>query len=197
MKKFITALSSACMVLMAGVLVTACGGGDEITHKDGGTALYGASITNWWAPAETQGTQTIDTSVTLNFDEIKIGDVKKISFEIFDGDTSLGTAVSEGEKLKALFDEAKLYWTKTDGDGNYKAGDDYTTITGDHRPLSCNFYEIKDAEQAKYFTNIWTYSTINVHYVDGKHGEGEKFPNKLVVKVLAGNTEYTTSYPAA
>ena len=196
MKKFITALT-ICMVLMVGILVTACGNGDGITHKDGGTALYGASLTNWWTPAEAQGTHTIDTSVIFNFDEIKIGDVKKVTFEIFDGDTSLGTAVSEGEKLKALFNEAKVYWTKKDGDGNYQSGDDYTTITGDHRVLSCNFYEIENAEQAKYCTNNWTYSTTKVHYVDGNHGEDEKFPNKLVVKVLAEKTEYTTSYQVA
>ena len=195
MKKFISALTALCLVLMVGILAVACG--EDITPKDGGTALYGASLTNWWTPAETQGTHAIDASVTFNFDEIKIGDVKKITFEIFDGDTSLGTAVSEGEKLKALFNEAKIYWTKNDGEGNYQAGDDYTTITGDHRTLSCNFYEIENAEQAKYFTDIWTYSTTKVHYVDGNHGEGEKFPNKLVVKALVGKTEYSTSYQAS
>lgn len=196
MKKFITAFTTICMVLVVGILAVACGSGDGITHKDGGTALYGASITNWWTPAETQGTHTIDTSATFNFDEIKIDDVKKITFEIFDGDTSLGTAVSEGEKLEALFDEAKVYWTKNDGNGYFQAGDDYTKITGDHRTLSCNFYEIEKADEAKYFTDIWTYSTTKVHYVDGNHGEGENFPNKLVVKVLVGDTEYTTSYQA-
>ena len=173
MKKFAKIMVAVCL-MCASLMLFACGG---ITTEDGGTKVYNANITSWYS----ESPKLLDTSVTLNFDEIQIGEVSKITFELYKDETKLGDAVSEGEKLVNLFNEAKIYWEKSAG-VYYAETDDYKTITGNGRILSCAFKTLTQVEEG----DCWVRSANTA--------SEQNDANKLVVKVLVNNVEYTTSF---
>ena len=158
-------VASICLVLFAGVLMVGCG----ITTKDGGTLVHTPTITNWY---EYEGEQYLDTSITINFDEINVEDIKKITFELYNDDTLLGNAVSEGENLVTLLKDCAQYWEAT--------ADTYTEVTG-NRILSCAFQPRTETED----NGFWVRSKCTA-VVD-------EVPNKLVVKVVVDNIEYEST----
>lgn len=185
MKKFATKVAVACMAAVAGLTFMACGG---VETKDGGTLVHDASLTGWrsYQGEETGNKQynLLDTSVVINFDELKIGDIDKITFELYKNDDMFGNAVSENEKLDALFQECLKYWK----DSEQHTFDAVSDVRG-NQTLSCNFYTLENPDEAV-FDDIWTYSANSV-----KQGQVEA--NGVVVKVLVGNTEYVTEYTKA
>ena len=165
MKKFVKLFTSLCLVLLAGVMLAGCG----LETKDGGTTVHNATITSWY---EYENEKYLDTSVNINFDDVKITEVKKVTFELYNGDTLLGNAVSEGKNLEKLLKDCAQYWDKT--------ADTYTEVTGD-RIMSCAF-------------KTRTESSDNGFWVRSKCTATESsVPEKLVVKVVVGNIEYVTS----
>lgn len=185
MKKFATRLAVACMMAVVGLTFMAC---DGVQTKDGGNLVHDASLTGWrnYQGEETGNQQynLLDTSVVINFDQLKITDIDKITFQLYKNDDLLGSAESENEKLNALFEECLKYWK----DGEQHAFDAVSDVRG-NQTLSCNFYTLENPEEAV-FDDIWTYSANSV-----KQGEVEA--SGVVVRVLVGNTEYVTEYTKA
>ena len=158
-------VASICLVLFAGVLMVGCG----MTTKDGGTLVHTPTITNWY---EYESEQYLDTSININFDEINIEDITKITFELYDGDTLLGNAVSEGENLETLLKDCAQYWGAT--------AETYTEVTGD-RTLSCAFQPRTESED----NGFWVRSECTAVTTE--------VPDKLVVKVVVDNVEYVST----
>ena len=167
MKKFLKCFTTICMVLFMGILLVACE--EPLQKQDGGTKVHMPTITSWY---EYEQESYLDTSVNINFDEIKIADIKKITFELYDGETLLGNAVSEGNNLVSLLKDAANYWEQTE--------ERYLDVTGD-RTLSCAFKT--RTEQAD--NGFWVRSKCTA--------TPEEVPDGLIVKVVVGNIEYTTS----
>ncbi len=163
MKKLASALKMLCLVLLAGVLLAGCG----LTTVDGGNIVHQATITSWYG----DNNQYLDTSVNINFDEIKVSDIKKITFTLKEGDEVLGNAVSEGDNLVTLLKDCAQYWGAT--------ADTYTEVTGD-RTISCAF-------------STRTEENDNGYWVRSKcTATNAKVPDGLEVRVVVGDTEYVT-----
>lgn len=130
MKKLLTGLVSVCAVIMIAIFVTGCG----VTTLDAqaGTKVTAPTITNWYVYEEKD---RLDTSVNVDFDQVKIDDIVSIKFTIYNNDDVLGTALSEGDNLVALLTDCEQYWNNT---GDYK---DTTGV----RTISCAFTEAATA----------------------------------------------------
>ena len=170
MKKITKILSCICLVMFACVMFVACDA--SLQTQDGGTKVHAATITSWY---EYEGVNYLDTSVNINFDEVSISNVKKITFEIYNENTLLGNAVSEGENLVNLLKDAAQYWEQT--------ADTYLEVTGD-RILSCAFKNRTEQADNGYWVRSKCTATEN------------EIPDKLVVKVVVGNIEYVTNHVA-
>lgn len=192
MKKFLTTLSCFCLLIMVGIGLVGCNiptDPDDTTINDKDTTitttydvtkLYGANITSWYG----SNNQYLDTSVNFNFDNLDIADIDKITFELYQNETKLGDAVSEGDNLVTLLKESATYWT-VDPEGisseTYSA-DDYLEVEGYGRILSCAFSTRTEANNNGYWVRSICTAT------------SESVPNRLVVKVLCDKTEYVSAY---
>lgn len=161
-------LSVVAMLLCLTFVLTGCKG-DDITPKNDATILYGANYTNWY---EYNSENYLDTSVTINFDKIKVEDIDKVTFEIYNGETLLGNAVSKGNNLETLLKDCAQYWDKT--------ADTYLEVKG-ARIMSCAFKTRAEEED----NNYWVRSKCTI--------EEGNLPSHVVVKMLVGNVEYVTS----
>lgn len=173
-KKLSSILVSALAVLSILILgFTLAGCGETTpTQKTDETKVHLANITSWY---DYEGTQYLDTSVNINFDNLDIADIEKITFELYQDDELLGNAVSEGENLTTLLKDCAQYWDETE--------DTYLEVKGD-RTIS-NAFTTRTEEEDNGF---WVRSECSA--------TPDSVPNHLVVKVLAGDIEYVAEYTA-
>ena len=101
-------------------------------------------------------------------DTIAITNISKITFQLYNDDVLLGTAISEGANLGRLVQ-------------NHKEEFNLQEVTGE-QTLNCQF----KADSSGYDNGMWVYSDCV--------GSAADLPDKLVVKVLVGATEYLTTY---
>ena len=173
-KKLSSILVSALAVLSILILGFTLAGCEETTptQKTDETKVHLANITSWY---DYEGTQYLDTSVNINFDNLDIADIEKITFELYQDDELLGNAVSEGENLTTLLKDCAQYWDETE--------DTYLEVKGD-RTIS-NAFTTRTEEEDNGF---WVRSECSA--------TPDSVPNHLVVKVLAGDIEYVAEYTA-
>lgn len=171
MKKISKILLSISLALLCCLSFAGCM--ENYIQVDGGTKVHTPTITNWYTY---ENVKYLDTSVNINFSEIKVADIKRITFELYKDDTLLGNAVSEGKNLETLLKDCAQYWDKT--------ADTYTEVTGD-RVLSCAFKERTEKED----NGFWVRSKCTA--TESNTG------NVLKVKVYVGKNEYVTQTPSA
>ena len=174
MKKFANIVKSLCLVLLAGVLLAGCGDPTP-TVVDGGDIVHAPTITSWYDGGN--GTRLLDTSVNIDFDQVKIADVDKITFILKDGDEVLGTAVSKGENLETLLEDCASYWATVENPEEYY--DSYLDVKGD-RIISCAFATRTEENDNGYWVRSACTATDGV------------VPDGLEVRVVVGDTEYVT-----
>lgn len=156
-------------IVLFGFILTGCG---DVTQETDETKVHSANITSWY---EYDGAQYLDTSVNINFDNLNIADIDKITFELYQDDQLLGDAVSEGDNLVTLLKDCAQYWEQTE--------DTYLEVKGD-RTISCAFTTRTETND----NGFWVRSECSA--------TPENVPNKLVVKVLVGDVEYVAEYQA-
>lgn len=156
------------MLLLCSVCLFAC---EEIETLDGGTKLFGANITSWYEGSD--NVKYLDTSVTINFDEIDISEISKIKFELYQDDTLLGNAVSEGNNLISLLKNCANYWGKDE--------DTYLEVVGE-RILSCAFRPREESGDNGYWIRSKCTASVN------------SVPNGLKVTITLDDIAYETSY---
>ena len=122
------------------------------------------TVTNWY---KYDGEDYLDTGVKIDFDNIKIEDVSKITFALLQDDKVIGTAVSEGENLVSLFRDCNQYWNNVSGDDGWKS----TTGT---RDLSCAFKNRTEEQD----NGFWVRSACDIDAY-----KADKQPNGLRVLV--------------
>ena len=166
----IASIFAVISILLFGFILTGCG--DDVTQEVDETKVHTANITSWY---DYEGTQYLDTSVNINFDNLDIADIERITIELYQDDQLLGNAVSEGDNLVTLFKDCAQYWEATAAT--------YLEVKGD-RIISCAF-TTRDEENDNGF---WVRSECSA--------TPASVPNKLIVKVLAGSTEYLAEYEA-
>lgn len=165
MKKILKIVSVLSLALVLGLGLAGCGGLAEV---DGGTIVHEATITNWY---DYNSESYLDTSVNIDFDQIKVEDIKKIEFTIYVENEVAGTAVSEGENLTTLLKDCAQYWDKT--------AETYTEVTGD-RTISCAFKTRLQSED----NGFWVRSASSI--------TSPTIPTQLKVVVETNSTRYTT-----
>lgn len=159
-------------ILLFGLILTGCGEKENITQTTDETKVHTANITSWY-PYE--GVDYLDTSVNINFDNVDIAEIDRITIELYQDDELLGNAISEGDNLVTLWKDCARYWEAT--------AETYLEVKGD-RTVSCAFTTRAEEED----NGFWVRSECSA--------TPETTPNKLVAKVLVGNTEYVTEYQA-
>lgn len=169
--KRITSIIAGIMAVLSVVLLgfALAGCGETVTTKEDETKVHSAVVTSWWQAQEDR--KGLDTSVNINFDNLNIEDIDKITFEIYQDDEIIGSAVSEGENLTNLLKDCAQYWDETE--------ETYLEVTGD-RTISCAFFTLNEEEN----DDFWVRSACSI--------EEPEVPTNLIVKVLAGDTEYIT-----
>lgn len=168
MKKMLKNCMSFCFLIFSPFVFYACNHAERL---DGGTKLYNANISSWYDG--TDGVKYLDTSVKINFDEINISEIKKITFELYQDNTLLGNAISQGENLITLLKDCANYWDKS--------SETYLEVTGE-RVLSCAFRPREQKGDNGYWIRSKCTATVDV------------VPNKLMVRVLLDKVEFETSY---
>lgn len=156
-------------VVLFSFILTGCG---KVTQETDETKVHTANITSWYDYEETK---YLDTSVNINFDNLDIADIDKITFELYQDEELLGNAVSEGENLVTLLKNCAQYWEQT--------ADTYLEVKGD-RIISCAFTTRAEEEDNGY----WVRSECSA--------TPDSTPNRLVAKVLVGDVEYIAEYQA-
>lgn len=169
---FMTVLA-VIMVAIFGIMLVGCGE-DKINQIEDDTIVHSATVTSWWD--YTVDARGLDTSVNINFDNLDIQDIDRITFEIYDEEALLGNAISEGDNLTNLLKECAQYWDASE--------DTYLEVKGD-RILSCAFLTLDEETDDE----MWVRSACSL--------TEPELPTKLVVKVLAGNNEYISTYENA
>ncbi|MBO5884423.1 MAG: hypothetical protein J6Q51_01360 [Clostridia bacterium] len=161
---------SVCLLIFSPFVFFAC---NQTERFDGGTKLYNAKISSWYDG--TDGVKYLDTSVKINFDEMEISKIEKITFELYQDDILLGNAISQGENLVTLLKDCANYWDKS--------SDTYLEVTG-KRVLSCAFRpREKEGDNGYWIRSKCTVST-------------DLIPNKLIVRVLLDKVEFETTFIA-
>lgn len=171
MNKKLKTIVLSVLFLVVGFAIVGCGA--NVTDAEVGTKVTAPTITNWYVYEEKD---RLDTSVNIDFDQIKIDDIVSIKFIIYDNDTELGSAISENKNLETLFKDCEQYWNNT---GDYK---DTTGV----RTLSCAF-----TKSDKAIDNGYWYRTACI-------ATKPNVPTNLKVEVVvkkddANNLRYTVN----
>lgn len=124
-----------------------------------------AALTDWY---ERDGKKELDTSVTFDNKKIPYGAWQKVTFSLYQGETSLGKAVSSGDRLKALLQQTETHWVNKD-----------TSLT-----LSCAFQTRLIAGD----TDHWSYTMF------ASTEDSELQPNKLIVEIETADSIYKASF---
>ena len=169
MKKLAKLILSTILIVVASVAFVGCKDKEKdivINTVAGGTNVYGALVATWREGDDAE--MYLRTSVNINCDTIAITNISKITFQLYNDDVLLGTAISEGANLGRLVQ-------------NHKEEFNLQEVTGE-QTLNCQF----KADSSGYDNGMWVYSDCV--------GSAADLPDKLVVKVLVGATEYLTTY---
>ena len=169
MKKLAKLILSTILIVVASVAFVGCKDKEKdvvITTVGGGTNVYGALVGTWREGDNAE--MYLSTSVNINCDTISISNISKITFQLYNDDILLGTAISEGANLVRLVQ-------------NHKEESNLEELTGE-QTLNCQF----KADSSGYDDGMWVRSDCVGTAVD--------LPDKLVVRVLVGSTEYLTTY---
>ena len=168
MRKILKLYVSLCLLIFSPLVLYACNQAEQL---DGGTKLFNANISSWYDGVD--GVKYLDTSVKINFDEIQISEIKKITFELYQDDTFLGNAISQDENLVSLLKDCANYWDKS--------SEEYLQVKGT-RVLSCAFRQREESGDNGYWLRSKCTADIN------------SIPNKLIVRVLLDKVEFETVY---
>lgn len=124
-------------------------------------ALCCPTINKW----ERNGTAYyLDTTVKIDFDKVEACDIKSITFEIYDDENLLGSAVSSGENLENLLCYSAKFWDASD----------CNNIKG-LRILTCKFR----ANSKSYDNGYWVRTDFS--------GSNDKLPSSIKVTLKTEN----------
>lgn len=163
MKKLLKICSCLSLALIMAFGLAACG---EVAEVDGGTKVHAVTVTSWYSDDT-----YLDTSVNINFDEVKIADVTKVEFIAYVDGKVVGNAVSEGKNLVTLLKDCAQYWEQTAAT--------YLETTGD-RTMSCAF-KTRTAEEDN---GYWVRSACTL--------SAPTLPTQLKVIVTVDKTPYVS-----
>ena len=124
-----------------------------------------AALTDWY---EREGQKELDTSVTFDNKKVPYGAWQKVTFTLYQNDTSIGKATSSGDRLKALLQQNETHWVNKD-----------TSLT-----LSCAFQTRLIAGE----TDYWSYSMF------ASTEDSELQPNKLIVEIETVDSIYKATF---
>lgn len=110
----------------------------------------------------------LDTTVKIDFDKVNACDIKSITFEIYDNESLLGSAVSSGENLDNLLCYCAKFW---DANGC----DDIRGV----RTLTCKFR----ANSKTHDNGYWVRTDFS--------GDNEKLPSTIKVILQTENDIFT------
>lgn len=124
-----------------------------------------AALTDWY---EREGKKELDTSVTFDNKKVPYTAWQKVTFTLYQGDTSIGKATSKDGKLQALLQESEKNWPNKD-----------TSLT-----LSCAFQTRLIAGD----TDYWSFTTF------APTEDSEAQPNKLIVEIETVDSIYKATF---